>query len=96
MVIWKLGIPVQGSFELALPAGSRVLTVQAQGGDPYIWFLCDPLAKPETRRFSLVGTGHPIETVGDYLGTFQVLDGMFVGHLFEDTPDMSGEGREDG
>lgn len=40
----------------------------------------------ETRKFRLTGTGHSIKDspgILNYIGTFQLLEGRFVGHIFE-------------
>lgn len=82
--IWKY--PVKGpNFELAMPQGARVLTVQVQHGEPVLWALVDP-EKPHARRaFLLIGTGHDFDATGlNYVGTFQ--EGPFVWHLFEEPP----------
>ncbi|MBU2634917.1 hypothetical protein KJ841_00375 [Patescibacteria group bacterium] len=73
-------------FSLDLPEGAKILTVQEQHGEPQIWALVNPGSPTETRNFRLAGTGHPIK--GDkellnYVGTFQLAGGSFIGHLFE-------------
>ena len=86
--IYKYTIPVENSFSLELPRGAKILTVQEQHGKPQIWALVDPENSTEAREFCVVGTGHPIvddspkETI-DYIGTFQLFGGNFIGHLFE-------------
>jgi hypothetical protein len=86
--IWKFKITIDDEFEILLPAGSRILDVQAQGGtSPCIWALVDPVAAPEPRRFRLAGTGHTLddpETLA-FIGTFQLRGGALVFHLFERT-----------
>lgn len=84
--IYKYPIPVEDRFELSLPQGSEVLTVQVQRDAPQIWALVDPERPPEARRFRLAGTGHPITeqaSLGRYVSTFQMLDGQLVFHVFE-------------
>lgn len=90
--IFKYAIPVKDEFTLQLPERSVVLCVQVQGavgGLPHIWVECDPTRPLQPRGFRLFGTGHPIsESVGEirYVGTFQMDDGEFIGHLYERTP----------
>jgi hypothetical protein len=86
--VWKWPIPMEVDFEIVMPKGAELLTVQTQyagdpGESPGLWALVDPDAPRETRRFQMVGTGH--REVGDltYVGTFQVTGGSFVGHVFE-------------
>lgn len=83
--IWKTVLPVQDDIELELPKDAKILTVQVQHGDPCLWYACDPNNEKVTRVFRLAGTGHAITNGGEleYIGTFQLAGGAFVGHLFE-------------
>lgn len=86
--IWKFPIEVTDRFELVLPVGARVIWVAAQGPEgAVLWAEVDTDAPTETRRFRLVGTGHALVEGLEYLGSFQLLSGSFVGHLYEDTFD---------
>ena len=86
MEVWKYVIPSDEKFEVSMPRGSRVLTVQQQRQNYCMWFLCDPKNLREIRKFSLYHTGVPIaEDIGEYIGTFQVHNGATVLHLFEDS-----------
>jgi hypothetical protein len=75
-----------GVFELALPVAARVLCVQVQRGVPTVWARVNP-AETEIvpRRFVVVATGAPApsQNQGNYIGTFQLLAGDLVFHLFE-------------
>lgn len=73
-------------FSLPLPKGAKILSVQEQGDEPQIWALVDSNAPEEKRNFLLVGTGHPIKENPEalnFIGTFQIDGGAYVGHLFE-------------
>ena len=84
--IYKYTIPVEDYFSLNLPAGAKILTVQAQRDEPQIWALVDPKQQSMVSlNFRIAGTGHDIvETKDDleYIGTFQLAGGSFIGHLF--------------
>ncbi len=86
MKIYKYRIPLESEFQLSLPQKARILTVQAQQEQPHMWVLCNPKNATECRKFRFVGTGHEIK--GDehlqYIGTFQLNAGSFIGHIFED------------
>jgi hypothetical protein len=83
--VWKYPFEVQDSFALLMPAGAQVLAVQVQGDQPVLWALADPAGPREYRSFVLAGTGHPLPgEPGRYIGTFQLLGGRFVGHLWEE------------
>jgi hypothetical protein len=80
--VYKYEIPLETAFELRLPSGAKILTVQLQDGQPHIWALVDPRVRPTVRRFIMMGTGSPIPpTLLEYVGTFQMKDLVF--HLFE-------------
>lgn len=81
--IWKLQLnPEKEVYEI--PQGAEILSVQTQLGNPCIWFMCNPNARPETRRFVIIGTGHEIVVENlKFIGTFQLHEGKLVFHLFE-------------
>ena len=82
--IYKYGFDIEDSFTIALPRGAEILCVQTQNGGPQLWALVDPAELKESRCFELYGTGHPYrEGEQKYIGTFQLLHGDLVFHLFE-------------
>jgi len=83
--IWKYQIIV-GVNDLTMPRGASVLAVQVQHGIPTMWALVNPNAVHDRRRFVVYGTGHPIDSTADagYVGTFQMMGGDLVWHVFED------------
>lgn len=87
--IYKYPFEVQGDVEIAMPTGATILTVQVQGETPCIWAIVDPEQPIIVRHFRVFGTGHPLDiepTLSRYIGTFQLVCGRFVGHLFEYKP----------
>jgi len=84
--IYKYPVEVADVQTILLPIGAQILSVQEQKGKPYIWAIVNPETDSEPRRFRLYGTGHNIETdnVLKYIGTFQLLCGRLVFHLFEE------------
>ena len=82
--IWKYQIPIKDHFELELPQGAEILTIQMQYGEPQLWALVNPTAQLEFRLFRLSGTGHPITySYLDYIGTVQQAEGQLIWHIFE-------------
>ena len=80
--IWKFRIT--GDQTIEMPGGAKVLCVQEQKGDPYLWALVDSDTPTSKRAFSIFGTGHDVPSdPGSYIGTFQLNDGQFVFHVFE-------------
>jgi hypothetical protein len=89
-VVWKY--PLEATFlnEIMMPKGSRILCVQTQKECPCLWVLVpeEEGKKPddfECRKFVVVGTGHPLESLwsSTYIGTVQVAGGQLVFHIFE-------------
>jgi len=87
MKICKYEIEIKGETSLNLPVGAKILTVQIQHNIPVLWAIVDlDEVKKETRVFVLFGTGYEINHDIDllnYIGTYQLYKGAFVGHLFE-------------
>lgn len=86
-VVWKFPVPVSDSFELDLPIGAEVLTVQVQRGEPQLWALVDPDAPKEKLRFRILGTGHSAKNADRllWIATFQLHGGDLVFHCFQET-----------
>jgi len=87
VTVWKFSIPIQDEFSLEMPTGAEFLHVAIQDGTPKMWMMVDPTANKKFYKFRLVGTGHPIKLFRPFgglshLGTFMVLDGKLVYHLF--------------
>jgi pyrimidine operon attenuation protein/uracil phosphoribosyltransferase len=87
--VWKFSLPLEVTFELAMPVGAEILTVDTQyaggrGEQACLWALVDPDAPTEIRHFQMLGTGHR-EAVGQvaYVGTYMLTGGSFVAHVFE-------------
>jgi hypothetical protein len=83
--IYKYEFNIRDDIELVLPQGASFLSVQVQNETPCMWFKVDPSRKKIVRYFRIFGTGHPMEDsfVDKYLGTFQMMGGTLVWHLFE-------------
>lgn len=85
--IHKYLFPIADTFELILPLGAKILSVDCQRGFPAMWILHDTDKKIiETRHFRLYGTGHDIKDIDDliFVASFQMHNGDFVWHLFEE------------
>ena len=85
-VIYKYPVEFADVQKIYLPIGAQILSVQVQDGKPYIWACINPEVEIEPRQFRLYGTGQDIEgeLVLKFVGTFQLLGGRLVYHLFEE------------
>jgi hypothetical protein len=95
--IWKYPLPFPGKdmFALDMPEDARLLRVEVQRGVPCLWALVEPGKPLEMQQFAIVGTGHPCPDIG-YVGSFHLLDGDFVGHLFVNHGPLQIDGQEAG
>lgn len=81
---------LQPTTTIKMPAGAKILKIEAQDNEPCLWVLVNPEAPKVKRHFSFYGTGTPIPDIEmDYLGSFQTLQGreyqqkVWVSHVFE-------------
>lgn len=80
--------PLQLSDEqtLMLPEGAEVLHAgRAPNGEISLWARVETEAPPKARRFLLRGTGHPLPDGVPLVHRATIIDGFFVGHLFEES-----------
>lgn len=70
--------------EVAMPLGAKPLCVQLQGDQLCMWALVDPREPPAQRTVRIAGTGHRRDDISaeDYLGTYQLMGGSLVFHVF--------------
>ena len=87
---------VLNSTNVQMPKGAKILTIQSQKGVPCIWAEVDQEANPETRIFSIRGTGHIFNEAdrGEYIGSIQELDGALIWHIYESTPKKQEEPKK--
>jgi len=79
--IWKFTISEQ--TRILVPEGSEILDFQLQKGKPQIWLMVDEEKPTVTRNFEIFGTDRDVPDEAQYIGTFQLLLGELVFHLFE-------------
>lgn len=89
-VIWKYQLEVTDVQDLEIPIGSILLSVQTQNEIPCLWALIyNTEAEKEIIRLRTMGTGNPINDEDfdprDFLGTYQLKNGAFIGHVFQVT-----------
>ncbi len=82
--VWKFPLPGQGINHVSMPEGAEILHFNMQD-EPTIWALVDPQREIVSRKFQIVGTGHPLAEEENeafiYVGT--CFQGPFVWHLFK-------------
>jgi len=82
--VWKFPLQPTGVQRIRMPRDSTILTIQVQGRFLSLWALIETDKEPVDRFFIIVGTGKPLpENLERYIGTFQIPEQNFVGHVFE-------------
>ena len=82
--IFKYEISVDQDTQLKMPKHAEILHVQSQGDHVRMWVLVNTEAETELRRFTIFGTGWPIEDDRlSYVGTALTMGGGLVWHVFE-------------
>lgn len=82
--IHKFRIPVTDCAEISMPAAAEILSVQNQGGHLTAWAIVHTGSEAATRRFYVVGTGHPLPIAAwssRFLATVQ--SEYLVWHVFD-------------
>ena len=87
--IWKFPFEVSDKVCIKMLVNAKILSVQVQYGTPCIWAICSDIELSSTiqekRLFSIYGTGHQHSKIkGTFIGTFQMMEGSLVFHLFEE------------
>lgn len=85
MKIYKYKLSVRDEQIISLPEGYKILYIAVQYDDPCIWALVDPTNQPVDVKFITYGTGYEIDETEflDYIGSYQLMNGRFVYHVFK-------------
>ena len=80
--IWKYPLKIiDEEQELMIPQDGKIVYVDNQNHAPVLWIEVFPKSPKEARNFRVFGTGHPIPTFWNYIGT--CLLPPFVWHIYE-------------
>jgi hypothetical protein len=83
ITVHKFAVGIAGYFDLKMPEGAKVLSVQVQDGVVCIWAKVNTARPLKTIHFGFTGTGieqHPGVRFAPFIGTVQL--GPLVFHLF--------------
>ena len=83
--IYKYKLEVEDSQVVKMPMGAEILKVDTQRARPCLWAMVETDHILEDRIIIMRGTGHPAIglTKENYLGSFILLGGDLVFHVFE-------------
>ena len=83
--IWKYRLGAVSVETLAVPLGGGILCVQVQDEYPCLWIRVDPTKAKVERKIMIFGAGHDLPAnAGEYIGTFQISNGDYIFHVFEE------------
>ncbi len=82
MTIWKYQLAVDDIQFIEMPKGAQLLSVQVQYGIPCLWARVDPDAELEFVEIVTYVTGGMARNNLQYIGTYQLHSGSFIGHVF--------------
>lgn len=89
--IWKYQLAVTDEQLIEMPVTPKLLSVAVQNNVPCLWAVVDPKKFLKKYKIYIFGTGEPFPDNDPgffnlkFIGTFMLLDGSFVGHVFWDT-----------
>lgn len=91
MVIHKFVLPIADEVGIGMPESAKILCVDDQGGNLYVWAIVNTSRPKVQRYFAVIGTGNPFPSVlldsagkpRGYVGTaIRSFDGS-VWHVFD-------------
>lgn len=82
ITIYKYPIRIADEQSVQMPKGAKIIRADTDlDGVPCIWAKVDTNRDPEFRLVFVHGTGHPIPSGREYVGSFKHED-RFVWHVF--------------
>jgi hypothetical protein len=83
--VWKFELPVADQVKIKMPHGAKVLHVEAQYSNVYVWALVDDEHTFVEHKFYVHGTGHKADDVADlpFIGSLVMMGGAFVAHVWD-------------
>jgi len=82
--VWKFPLQATGVQKIRMPRDSTILTIQVQDRFICLWALIETDKELVDRFFIIAMTGKPLpDKIERYIGTFQIPQQKFVGHVFE-------------
>lgn len=84
LTIYKYPFKIEDNFKIAMPKNAKILAVAIKDEIPCIWAMVETYNDLALKEFWLRGTGHNCEEIRNlsYVGSFQILGGSLVFHLF--------------
>lgn len=84
ITIWKYQLETIDKQWIEIPRGYKFLSVDTQYDIPCLWAQVDDQQPKDSILIITIGTGNPMRNKNmNFLGTYQLHDGRFIGHVFE-------------
>lgn len=85
MRIYKYALGRNYISEITMPRNAKILKVDSQFDEGFIWALINDYSETEVRTFGIYNTGDDISPniISNYLGTYMTHAGNYVHHVFE-------------
>lgn len=80
--VFKYILEVSDIISVSMPAGAKPLHFDMQNGQLCLWALVTPANPEQFYQFRMAGTGHPIDTCGEFINTLILHDRALVFHFF--------------
>ena len=86
ITIYKYKLEICSEQYIEMPIDAKILFVGVINETPYLWAQVCTDNKTEMRRITTYGTGAPSydKNANNYISSYFLLDGKFVGHVFSD------------
>ena len=85
--IWKYPLEITDTQNVTMRRDARILSIQVQGDETWMWCLVDPDEKSCERTIGIYGTGHDVEDWvskhGKFIDTIQLHGGSLIFHVFD-------------
>ena len=82
MNVFKYPVDVCDVIKVSLPHGAKPLHFGFQNDQLCLWALVTPENPKMEYAFRMAGTGHPIDTCGEFINTLMCRDNTLVFHFF--------------
>jgi len=88
--IWKFELRTIDEQSVSITDDAKILCVQAQNGQPCLWAEVGEGSPRKLVKIRTFGIGHMITgDPGDYIGTYQLCNGLLIFHVYASTTDES-------
>ena len=89
--IYKYPLEVRECQQITMPQGAKILTLQIQNDELFLWAEVDTHEPRELREFVMHGTGQGPTTFDDLVYIATIQSGPYVWHFYEEPLKVPGK-----